>query len=833
MNPATFNNPLIILRRILELEAKKDFKDQAVLGGIDVFWNRQKGWIRNSINYPSMLRDFDKLDARNFSYKSLDIDGRQKWISAMLAFITKLEKVPPTSISYKKNTEIPKQNFERNVGKKKEGTSLNAPLLSLKGVGTSLAKKFEKLGLKRVRDLLYFFPRRHIDYSQLKSISNLETGKEQTIMGLIWEAKEVMIGPRKGTEAIVGDETGNIRVIWFNQPYLAKKLKTNERIVLSGRVSIFRGQRQMEAPQWDLVNRGEAINTGRLVPVYSLTEGLYQRQVRNIISSAVRQYSGLIADYLPEDLRRRQKIIGLSEALIQAHLPDSAELKDMARQRLAFDELLLFQLGVLGRKYSWQEDLSAPQLKTDSSVLDKFVTSLSFKLTQAQERALAEILKDMSTSRPMCRMLQGDVGSGKTILAAAALLVAAVNGYQAVMMAPTEILAEQHFQTISKLLQPGGEAVPVSDYLKSFAGWKNDAKGLTVSMLTGSMSRREKEAVYEMADGEQLDIIVGTHAVIQEGLSLKRMGLAVIDEQHRFGVEQRSSLRQKGYNPHLLVMTATPIPRTLALTFFGDLDLSILDQMPPGRKPVKTRWLNPEDRDKAYAFIQKKVEEGQQAYIICPRIEESDNIDTEGDRSRKEIRAAVAEYKRLSTEVFPQIRLGLLHGRMPGSEKETVMRSFKNGETKILVSTSVVEVGIDVPRATVMMVEGADHFGLSQLHQFRGRIGRGTEQSFCLLLSDAPGQEARERLSIIEKVCDGFVLAEEDLKLRGPGEFFGTRQSGIPDLTMARLSDVALLEKARKEALEIFQKDPLLAGEEHLPLAREVKRVWKAEGELS
>ncbi len=859
---------LRILRGVLELEARKGFSDKAVVGGIDAFWNQQRARIQGSIKDPALLKSFRSLDRRDFSYKALDINARREWVSALLDFTACIEKAVPKVVGQKAGAGGPPSQDSRplvNEGAKaagekpsatilpldhakgvapavgESGLSLNSPLIRLRGVGPSIAKKFEKLGLEKLRDLIYFFPRRHIDYSQLKPISQMEIGKEQTIAGIIWEAKETMIGRRKGTEAIVGDDTGNIRVVWFNQPYLFRRLKTNERIVLSGRVNVFKGRRQMEAPQWDLVSEGENVNTGRLVPIYSLTEGLYQRQVRNIIGSVVRQYSRVVPEFLPEELKQRQKLMDLPQALLQAHLPDSKELQDRARRRLAFDELLLFQLGVLGRKYSWQEEETAPVLRMEKTLLDAFLSSLSFRLTAAQARALSEIMRDMESPRPMCRMLQGDVGSGKTVLAAAALLTAACSApeaHQAIMMAPTEILAEQHFQTLGKLFEGKTHEAFISEHIKSIGGWGSCGReGLTLALLTGSVSKKEKAKVYEMAREGHLDIMVGTHAVIQEGLSLKSLGLAIIDEQHRFGVEQRSSLRQKGFNPHLLVMTATPIPRTLALTFFGDLDLSVLDEMPPGRKPVKTKWLNPEDRDKAYAFIQKKIGEGQQAFVICPRIEESDNIDAEGvsqaDSSRREIRAAIAEYERLSRDIFPEIRLGLLHGKMPAAEKESVMRSFKNGEVKILVSTSVVEVGIDVPQATVMLVEGAENFGLSQLHQFRGRIGRGKEQSYCLLLSDSVSPEAQERLSIIERVHDGFVLAEEDLKIRGPGEFFGTRQSGMPDLTMAKLSDVALLDKARQEALEIFKVDPQLTMQEHKPLAQRVKELWRVEGELS
>ena len=419
----------------------------------------------------------------------------------------------------------------------------------------------------------------------------------------------------------------------------------------------------------------------------------------------------------------------------------------------------------------------------------------------------------------MSRLLQGEVGSGKTVVATAALILAAANGYQGAFMAPTEILAEQHFTNISQLLYRAGREERKEDYLHVYSGLL--PRPLSVALLIGDIKQvRKQELQQRIRDGD-VDLVIGTHALIQRGVEFRRLGLVVVDEQHRFGVNQRSALRQKGSSPHVLAMTATPIPRTLALTLYGDLDLSVIDQLPPGRQEIKTKWLSPEQRESAYAFLRRQVTQGRQAFIICPLVEESEVI---------QAKAAVAEYERLSGEVFPELRLGLLHGRMPAAEKEKVMRHFRSGEFDILVSTPVVEVGIDVPNATVMLVESADRFGLSQLHQFRGRVGRGQEQSYCMLMAENPSEVARARLDIIEHVQDGFVLAEEDLKLRGPGEFFGTRQSGLPDLRMAKLSDVGLLELARSEAIRLFQIDPGLEKPEHRPLVKELARVWPAEG---
>jgi len=477
---------------------------------------------------------------------------------------------------------------------------------------------------------------------------------------------------------------------------------------------------------------------------------------------------------------------------------------------------------VLSKKRDWQESQPGSPFSIKTPVLDAFVKSLPFELTAAQQKVLNELLTDLQKSQPMSRLLQGEVGSGKTVVATAALLMAAANGYQGAFMAPTEILAEQHFATICQLLSKAGHQESKEDYLHIYSELLPHS--LTVALLIGDISQiRKQELQQRILDGE-VDIVIGTHALIQKGVEFHRLGLAVVDEQHRFGVTQRSELRQKGFSPHVLVMTATPIPRTLALTLYGDLDLSVIDQLPPGRQLVKTKWLKPGQRDSAYAFIRREVASGRQAFIICPLIEESEAI---------QARAAIAEYQRLSGEVFPDLRLGLLHGRMPTAEKDKVMRRFRAGELGILVSTPVVEVGIDIPNATVMMVESADRFGLSQLHQFRGRVGRGQEQSYCMLLAQSPSEVGRQRLDIIEKVQDGFQLAEEDLGLRGPGEFFGTRQSGLPDLRMAKLSDVALLELARTEAIKLFQIDPGLEKPEHLLLTKELARVWQQGAELS
>ncbi len=764
------------LRKILELERAKGYKDIAVIGGLDRYLSR----LRDE----KTIEDAGFLEQVSLDYSSMDREQRSEWVESMLDFLNRRD------VRAKPRRETPSDQ------------SLDSPLTTIKGISPSLSLKFERLGVRTVRDLIYFFPRRHLDYSRVKPISRIEVGAEQTVVATVWEAHQTILGGRKGTEAIVGDDSGNMRVVWFNQPYLAKRLRPNLRVVISGRVGIFRGMKVFESPQWE-PSSGELVHTGRLVPIYPLTEGLSPRVVRRVVKETVEGWAPRIADFLPEDVRDEARLLGLPQALVQAHYPDGEVMKDMARRRLAFDELFLIQLGVLERKHDWQEGSPAPPLKTDWSILEGFLDSLPFTLTPAQRRALDEILSDLEKPKPMCRLLQGEVGSGKTVVAATALLVAALDGFQGVLMAPTEILAEQHFNSISALLS---------------------THPFNIALLTGGLRRSEKEELHQRIRDGEVDIVIGTHALIQKGAEFERLGLAIVDEQHRFGVMQRSQLRHKGTSPHLLVMTATPIPRSLALTLYGDLELSVIDELPPGRKEIRTRWLESHERGEAYSFLRGQVREGRQGFIICPLIEESERVQT---------RAAIKEYELLSRDVFPDLRLGLLHGRMKSEEKERVMRRFRDGELDILVSTPVVEVGIDVPNATVMIVEGADHFGFAQLHQFRGRVGRGEHPSYCLLLADNPSAEGRDRLGTIEKTQDGFALAEEDLRLRGPGEFFGTRQSGLPDLKMARFSDVGLLELARSEAIRLFEADPELKKPGHRLLAQEVGRLLRGGAEWS
>ena len=675
-----------------------------------------------------------------------------------------------------------------------------------------MAEKLSGLGVETVQDLLQHFPHRYDDFSHILPIAQLMPGEQQTLVANIWTSAEKAMGRfRSGTELIVGDTTGNIRIIFFNQPYLAAKFKTGQTIVLSGKVAVFHGQRQMESPEWELLDSDDlarAVHTGRLVPVYPLTAGLNGRSLRRIIHAALDRFLGAIVDPLPDDLRERAGLLPLQAAISQMHYPDNAESAEEARRRLAFDELLVLQLAVLRTRRERRQTTIAEPLAISDRVRQGFERSLPFQLTSAQERVIEAVLDDLARPVPMARLLQGDVGSGKTVVAAIALLAAVDTGRQGVLMAPTEILAEQHYQTLCRLFgDDANEIEPVRGITLPFL-----SRPLKVALLYGGLRAKAKVGVQQALAAGEIDIVVGTQALIQEHVEIPRLGLAVVDEQHRFGVMQRAALRDKGINAHLLVMTATPIPRTLALTLYGDLDVSAIDEMPPGRKPVRTRFVPPEHRDNAYQFVRNHVDAGRQAFIICPLVEESEKL---------EVRAAVEEYDRLrSLETLQGVRIDLLHGRMRTTEKERVMRAFQHRETDILVSTAVVEVGIDVPNASVILIEGADRFGLAQLHQFRGRVGRGADQSFCLLLADSPSSEASERLHLMEEIQDGFALAEADLRLRGPGDYFGTRQSGVPDLRVARLTDAPILDRARSEALALLEQDPDL-GDTTLVLLRE------------
>jgi ATP-dependent DNA helicase RecG len=718
-------------------------------------------------------------------------------------------------------------------------TLLSAEITAVPGVGPSVAARLHHLGIHTIRDMLFYFPREHRDYSKLEKITNIPFNELSTTMGLIWDVETKRTGAgRTRTIATISDETGKLYASWFNQPYLEKKLKTSKGayLVVTGTKQRFGNKVEFSVRSHEFPEQGDLLNTGRLVPTYPLTEGLNASRLRMFTKWVVDRYAAMVPEYLPASLRAKAKLLPLPEAVAQMHYPESEEMRVRAKQRLAFDELFLIQLGMQERRSRWQQaapegnifKIDATRIFIDSSQLSAneqekqekqelpdtsdrasstlwaavvtdqpFEATLPFSFTGAQRRVICEIFADLAQSKPMCRLLQGDVGAGKTAVAAAALLMAALNGYQGAIMAPTELLAEQHARSIGTMLEPFG---------------------IRTVLLTGSQRTRERAQSRQALESGEAAVAIGTHALIQDDVNFQKLGLVVVDEQHRFGVEQRDALRQKGYHPHMLVMTATPIPRTLSLTLYGDLDLSVLDQLPPGRQKIITRWRTGARRGEANTLIAHQIAEGRQAFIICPLIEESETIAA---------KAATSEYERLQREVFPRLRLGLLHGGMKATEKDAIMRRFRDAELDILVATSVIEVGIDVPNATVMVIEDADRFGLSQLHQFRGRVGRGKYQSYCYVLSADASVHAQERLGVFQETDDGFRLAEADLQLRGPGDFIGVRQSGMPELHMADLSDTPMIELTRNLAADLWGSDPYLRKAEHSPLRERMHRFWQ------
>src|SRR6266571_2427218 len=718
-------------------------------------------------------------------------------------------------------------------------TLLSADVTAVPGVGPSVATRLHSLGIKTIRDLLFYFPREHRDYSKLEKIANIPFNEVTTTMGLIWEVESARTSSgRSRTIATISDETGKIKVTWFNQPYLTKQLNAakGSYLVVTGVKQRFGNKIEFSVRSHELPEQGDLLNTGRLVPTYSLTEGLHAKTIRRFTKWVVDRYAAMIPDHLPASIRAAGKLMPLPDAVSHIHYPENEEAMTAARRRLAFEELFLIQLGMQERRTRWQREtpqghafhidlnkvfIDAPQtdkhanattttepcdaefnalsttLWSSIASTKPFEATLPFSFTDAQGRVIREILGDLAQNKPMCRLLQGDVGAGKTAVAAATLYVAALNGYQGAIMAPTELLAEQHARSISAMLEPFG---------------------IRTVLLTGSLKARERTMGRTAIEDGTAMVAIGTHALIQEDVTFKRLGLVIVDEQHRFGVEQRDALRQKGYHPHMLVMTATPIPRTLALTLYGDLDVSVIDQLPPGRQKIITRWRTGTRRSEANTLITHQVAEGRQAFIICPLIEESESL---------AMKAVTVEYERLKREVFPNLRLGLLHGSMKPLEKDMVMRRFRDHELDILVATAVIEVGIDVANATVMVIEDADRFGLSQLHQFRGRVGRGEHQSYCYVLSADAGMQAQERLEVFQHTDDGFRLSEEDLRLRGPGDFFGVRQSGVPELHIADLSDTPLIEHSRSLAAKLWESDPYLRKPEHTALREKMHLFWQ------
>jgi ATP-dependent DNA helicase RecG len=826
--------PAETLLKFLKLEIEKKYDNRAVIGGLERVLPAWQSEARTKKIDEKLITDITNEISH---YSQATLEERKDIVARLVILLQKIGSValmntppqnkpvlqnpaakvkpspkpvlltvPPKSVEVR-----PPQQYLSNT----PGLGIDTSVDVIPGVGKSRADDLKKLHLETLRDVLYYFPRRYDDYSQLKTINRIKFGETLTVIGVIQNVyeRELKAGSQRGvksiTEAVIVDGTGSLRLTWFNQPYLQKQLLVGNQIVVSGKVDSYLGRLVMNSPDWEPIEV-ENLHTNRIVPVYPLKTDVSQKWLRRIVFQTVNHWATKVDDFLPADIVKDAELVNLSTALKQIHFPDNQDQLNSARTRLSFDEIFLLQMGVRQQKRDWQSS-PARVFSVPDEWIQSRIKDLPFQLTNAQNKSFLEICSDLASGKPMNRLLQGDVGSGKTILAALAAEIIAKGDAQSALLSPTSILAEQHFQTMIKFL--------------CFDEGKSSIRKDEIQLLTGDVPEKEKEILRNKLKSGEVKLIVGTHALLEDPIEFKNLQLAIIDEQHRFGVEQRAKLRLKGNNLHLLVMTATPIPRSLALTVYGDLDLSVLDELPAGRQIIETHLLLPAERERAYQLVKSTVEKKQQVFIIYPLIEKGDN---------DEVKAAVAEYERLSSDVFPNLNVGLLHGKVKPEEKTQVMDAFRKNEIQILVSTSVVEVGVDIPNATLMLVEGANHFGLAQLHQFRGRIGRGTEKSICLLIPDTEDSMENERLLAMTQTNDGFVLAEKDLAQRGPGDFMGYRQSGFSDLRLASIMDLKTIEKARKYAEMVFEKDPNLSEPVHLPLKKALAESWSpTRGDIS
>ena len=812
------------LVNVLKLEAKYGFNNSAVMsGGLDTMWpnlDRISGQIRelapmHGRRY-AVLSPTERRSWATAAYRKLHGTGAQ---ATREKSSQRPSQTPSTPQSPQKVAAKPSQNAPLKTG-------LDAPVVSLRYLHSAAKQGFETLGLKTLRDVLWHFPLRMIDYTQHSNIVDLVPSEEATVVGDVASSETRRFGGPRGSAVVnIRDGTGYLRITWFNMPYMASRWQSGDRIVVSGKVGEYNGRPTMENPEYDDITRGGRenqrgfVHAGAIVPVYPLSAGLNQRTVRNGVMQCLDNGLRHVAETLPDEVRKAHDLIGSADAIEAMHRPLSERQRRIAMHRLAFDEFLYNQIAAIRRRSRWRSTIEAVKLSPDREIASSFVSSLEFELTVDQNEGIETILDDMASGYPIARLLQGEVGSGKTVVAIAAMLsVSGANGMQAAMMAPTEVLAEQHFLSILEQLECRESLSlygPV--YESPLYRVENRDRNLRVGLLTGSLTPREKRTMQVMCRDGEVDLVIGTHALLQDAVDFEALALVVVDEQQRFGTEQRATLTNRTPRPHLLAMSATPIPRTLHMTMYGEMELSTLRVMPHGRKDIETRWAQtPFEVTEAYGKVRSEVSAGRQAFVVCPLIDPSESVAGA---------SAVVEYERLRRDEFPELNVGLLHGRMSLAEKQTVMESFRSREIDVLVATPVIEVGVDIPNATVMVIMTADHFGLSQLHQIRGRVGRGEHPGTCILVSDTEGDVAQARLRAVVGSNDGFELAQKDLEIRGPGRNLAEVQSGWSGWRFARFDDLESLGKARGVAERILEADFDLRKSENRTLRREAVRT--------
>jgi len=807
------------LKKFLKLEIYRKYDNRSIVGGFQKLiptWTNENPlktideqtyqaiiiFLRKYADFSSQIR---KLKVNEILDLLIVYENEEK---NKIQKKTAINMISENKSNYTPISNIPTKSKVANsskIGKMHHvDLRINSSLRSINLVGKNREKSLNSIGINTIEDLLYFFPRKYEDFRKIRTINQLEFGDQVTIVASV---KSISTRKSKNrqmdiTEVVIEDGTGTLRISFFNQPFLSRQLRKEELISVKGKVDMYLGRLVMNSPSWELVEP-EMTSINGITPVYKVPSGFSQKSIRKIIHETLMIWGSQIKDYIPSREIQMSNLMDLGRAIVECHMPTDFETLEKAKYRISFDQIFFLQMGVLSQKKEWNNKVTT-ELTISDLFLSEIYSKIPFQLTNAQLSSIYDIRKDFKSGRLMNRLIQGDVGSGKTLVAFVAIsMILSRPGTQCAFMAPTSILADQHFKK-------------GIEFFENMGFINSDQIGL----LIGDTPLKEKEFIKEQLISGNIRLLFGTHAVIEDPVYFKNLQLAIIDEQHRFGVEQRKKLIDKGPSSHLLVMTATPIPRSLALTVYGDLDLSVMDEMPLGRKPIVTQIVCPNERERVYRFIKSNITDGNQSFIIYPLVETQEEVENE------ETSAAVNEHRRLCNEIFPGLSIALLHGKMKSTEKEKVMKNFREGEYQILVSTSVVEVGVDIPNANIIMIEGANRFGLAQLHQLRGRVGRGSKQSYCFLIPETENSIENERLNALQNSNDGFELAEIDLKQRGPGDFLGQRQSGFKDLTLMNIMNVKLIEKARIFAEKIFSDDPDLLKTENQEMKKFLHYYW-------